>query len=181
MSDCLVELLPGTCLHHVTANSGWTLGPYGWAPSMRGYKLIDPNKAQPQPEADGLNTGMANFTETLPDTHQLPSDIATKDDEEYVPVLLCETVMSSATRNPPVPAWLRCALIACIITVVIPYASCSPLGSTWTPRCPNLTKPATLVIMLGSVVAMLGTYLATVMQTSPADNIGNDTTRAREE
>jgi len=120
---------------------------------MRSRQLIDPSKVQNQSEADVLNANLSKFTETLPDNYQLTNGVATatKDDEEYMSVLFCEPVMSCATRNPPVPAWLVGVLIVCLTALMAPHVS----------RCLLRAEPAVLVIMYSNALTMMGTYLAT--------------------
>eukprot|EP00959_Pyramimonas_sp_CCMP1952_P013184 278403-Pyramimonas_sp.AAC.1 len=76
LADCLTKVLAGGYARKIFTTDLWALGPDDRAPSIRGRKLVGPEKVAANKEVDELNAKTAKYVK------QELCDDAGKDDEE---------------------------------------------------------------------------------------------------
>eukprot|EP00959_Pyramimonas_sp_CCMP1952_P226825 4742507-Pyramimonas_sp.AAC.1 len=81
LADCLTKVLPGGYARKIVLPTLWTLGPGDRAQSMRGRKLVGPEKVVAYKEVDDLNAKMAKYVK-----QELEGDIDGNDEISTWPV-----------------------------------------------------------------------------------------------
>ena len=85
LADCLTKVLPGGYARKIVTSNLWTLGPDDQAPSIRGRKLVGPEKVAANKEVDDLNAKMAKYVkqELYDNTDDNDEEISTWPVETY--------------------------------------------------------------------------------------------------